>query len=952
MSWRGGRGRGAPRRGRGGFRSDMPPMPVHRGRDPAIQARENIIFLADQEDFDVIEDIPALARYLRDKWPLGAVPGILDGFAWGITEQPQKLPYYAALLLVLSKQQHYLMPVGNGSSAIDKKKSDATSTGPSAGPAEILDEEALVEASMNVDDNTEEEKTAKIDLEQSRKENCLSWHIITDLVARFRGWIDKREWLNIRLAVSFFGHLVPYGLISAGSYLATLKSFVSVLEELGGGGRRAEKVVRIVTEGLIRAGDQFYTDNKTEVDELISTISSTVTSRDASRAINDCFLNFAQVARGEVVPENDQLDNTVAALKSAQANGFTPIKWMPAPAKRFANTEDSTEVVDPVHIPEVSIPPEDEGESTLSRALEGEGLIGAFSFNGKIGLTDGRVPDPSTPDGITMQSLILDIISIYEVNRVKCASLLLKLTDFCLPDTFREKPTPGEEEAENVSVPGEWLLSSTTISIILSAMFRLPKSPHHVIYLTSVVRELCLANGQLMAPPVGLAMRNLYAHLDQGLDIEVSRRTAEWFSVHLSNFAFQWMWKAWVPDLDLPMTHPKRAFMHRLIELEIRLAYQERILDTLPEEMQDEKSAPALQMPEPAFVYEESDHPLHEDANHILDMLNLKDSWDTILARLRELSGCTNRADPIPLEYRRLAIHCILHIGSRSFSHFLNATERYLKLIQELSQSDKARRELLVFIRDFWKNSGQMRVMVIDKYLQYDLVDSEDVVTTIFGEYSQVSEDTPEDWPTIWTDYHAWELLSNTLVKCKGRLMGIGRRITQTEKEDEAARARNASMTVMNGSEMPVDGLVTGTTDDDMAEDAALDIQPEQVSKEVTALLKRRGELENDQAKLITLVVTKFVQSLVPGQEAQGGLPSSLPQMIEGNHTDPLVWDTVARFGFYREFMRSYAADIKPNAMTLEKVFADLPESVDATADSSRLAARLVRIVYEQATMV
>jgi nuclear cap-binding protein subunit 1 len=76
-------------------------------------------------------------------------------------------------------------------------------------------------------------------------------------------------------------------------------------------------------------------------------------------------------------------------------------------------------------------------------------------------------------------------------------------------------------------------------------MFKLPKSPHHVIYLTSVIRELCLANGAMMAPPVGLAMRNIFSDLGNGLDIEIARRTAEWFSVHLSNFAYQWMWKAW-----------------------------------------------------------------------------------------------------------------------------------------------------------------------------------------------------------------------------------------------------------------------------------------------------------------------------------------------------------------------------------------------------------------------
>lgn len=281
------------------------------------------------------------------------------------------------------------------------------------------------------------------------------------------------------------------------------------------------------------------------MDEIISIISSSVTSREQSRALHNTFFLPAEVARGDITPEADQLDNILSTLRMAQEAGFMKVTWMPEPARRFMRDPEDTGVVDLYNLPEISVPPEAEGGPTLSRALEGEGLIGTFTLGGKIGLTDGRVPNPSTPDGWMMQSMILDILSIYEVNRVKCAELLLKLTDFCLLDVFRGKPAPGEEEASDIAVPGEWILASTLISIILSAMFKLPKSPHHVIYLTSVIRELCLANGAMMAPPVGLAMRNIFSDLGNGLDIEIDRRTAEWFSVHLSNFAYQWMWKAW-----------------------------------------------------------------------------------------------------------------------------------------------------------------------------------------------------------------------------------------------------------------------------------------------------------------------------------------------------------------------------------------------------------------------
>jgi hypothetical protein len=61
-----------------------------------------------------------------------------------------------------------------------------------------------------------------------------------------------------------------------------------------------------------------------------------------------------------------------------------------------------------------------------------------------------------------------------------------------------------------------------------------------------------------------------------------------------------------VPDMELPLTHPKRAFMHRLIEMEIRLAYHDRIMESLPPAMQlvEDMHAPALQPPDPLFPFE------------------------------------------------------------------------------------------------------------------------------------------------------------------------------------------------------------------------------------------------------------------------------------------------------------------------------------------------------------
>ena len=61
-----------------------------------------------------------------------------------------------------------------------------------------------------------------------------------------------------------------------------------------------------------------------------------------------------------------------------------------------------------------------------------------------------------------------------------------------------------------------------------------------------------------------------------------------------------------VPDLALPAQHPKRIFVHRALELEIRLSYYDRILKTLPQPFQ-EPSAGAMpdQAPGPTYEYED-----------------------------------------------------------------------------------------------------------------------------------------------------------------------------------------------------------------------------------------------------------------------------------------------------------------------------------------------------------
>lgn len=141
---------------------------------------------------------------------------------------------------------------------------------------------------------------------------------------------------------------------------------------------------------------------------------------------------------------------------------------------------------------------------------------------------------------------------------------------------------------------------------LLGTFFLLPEPTYLPVYYMSVITELCKLSPTTVGPAVGKSIRKLYTYVGEGLDVEAARRFAEWFAVHMSNFGFQWVWKEWVPDLGLSVHHPRRVFMRRAVNYEIRLAYYDRILKTLPEPMHAEDAyVVPKQAPGPSFEYED-----------------------------------------------------------------------------------------------------------------------------------------------------------------------------------------------------------------------------------------------------------------------------------------------------------------------------------------------------------
>jgi len=464
----------------------------------------------------------------------------------------------------------------------------------------------------------------------------------------------------------------------------------------------------------------------------------------------------------------------------------------------------------------------------------------------------------------------------------------------------------------------------------------LPEASYKSIYYVSLITELCKLSPSTVGPAVGKSIRKLYNTIADGLDVDISRRFADWFAVHMSNFGFQWVWKEWVPDLALTDQHPRRAFIRRAIEYEIRLSYHDRILKTLPEAMQTDSTVIAYQGPGPEFNYEDPANPHYDAAQSIIGLLRGRSKADEVIAHLDSLKNSMDDSSGYPDSVvRSLATQCLLSIGSRSFSHLLNAIERYLPLLRGLagaatssapqppgSGSVEAKRDILNAASAFWQRSPQMVNIVLDKLMQYQIVDPSDVVQWVFAREDQKQ----------YISGPAWDLLRGAIDKANGRVAIARRKVAALRKEEDDSRARAKATDV-------------GSMDVDADAAAAKADEPTADSPQLTTALKAFTILTREQKYALTYTIEGFVACLAAGDAAARSQKIiGEPAWENRGSWDNEEWNTWETWGWYRHFCRTYAPYLRNYSTTLGTVGL---QKIDGSTDP---AAELAKKVWNIAT--
>ncbi|KAJ6567374.1 MIF4G like-domain-containing protein [Mycena vulgaris] len=833
-------------------------------------------------EVDVLEELPRLEKHIRESTP-HVISNLSEAFRIGVTEQPFKIPHYAALL---------------------RRLHDSTEE-------------------MPITDDT-----------------SLGKQILEDFWKGFQAYLDKLAWRETRLCIQFFAHLTVAKLISTDSMFGLLQSFTAVLEEFGVSHGRAKKAAVCAAEGLMIAGPILKPSSAEHVQEIINAIQAyndTVTS--PKWLIGPILKMYSD--EGSTSNADELLDVVLQALRTLDESDFA--ETASSFAQPYASHSDpDLATFTPYNLPSVLVPPEvieldglstDSGEDAQVKKEEWPEYF--------LRLFDNDItPDPKTPAGYAVHTGLIDILDIFEVNRKECARLLLEFPKWTIPGTF--KPKPGGTVVPE-PIPGkDWQLESTVIENVLGAYFVLPEASHKSIYYIGLITELCKLSPSTVGPAVGKSIRKLYSTLGDGLDVEVARRFAEWFAVHMSNFGFQWVWKEWIPDLSLAVQHPKRAFMRRALEFEIRLSYHDRILKTLPEEMQaPEGHTISEQAPGPDFEYDDPAKPHHDSALSVLNLFRGRAKAEDVISHLDTLKvtletsddGGVVNADAL---IRSIAVQSLLHIGARSFSHLLNAIERYLPLLRNIasggassvggSGNPEAKADILTASAAFWKHNRHMVAIVFDKLMQYQIVDPTDVVGWTFINRAEIRELSEATGPLSLSAFE-WDLLKGALDKANGRVMIARRKVVALRKEEDDTRAR-----VKAGGG---DGNVMDVDSDVKPEDES----PAVDSPALTTALKAFASLTREQKGALSRTLDGFVACLAPGVSDSNPNPYSRVVISEQGWIDRAEWEkdqwnAWETWGWYRQFCRSYAPYLRNYSTTLWTVsFAKFDGSSDAAAD-------------------
>ncbi|KAF0552907.1 ARM repeat-containing protein [Gigaspora margarita] len=714
--------------------------------------------------------------------------------------------------------------------------------------------------------------------------------------------LNEGNWRGAKFTLKFFAELTNANVILPRTMLDIYDDLLTTLDEPNVKLYRADTIVYIVLSTLPFVALQLRERSPEMLDSILSKIERYFESRE--RAIAEIggsvVLHSVTPYIGSNLPydQSDTLDILWSQIQSLRNKGWEcKILLKPwSDYDSFLVTSDQHEV-DKFIVKEHS--------HKLCNSLP----VPLFRVFGD--LEDETIVDSYKTTDISyflIRDIIDDIIEIYEINRKECTKYLKDLPYNFASGTFVEKDTTtsitnsevkvkdepdikiepdmdtfsnnwgidNSKEANASSISNQGIvgfkLEQIIVEEIFSHIFRLPQPRFKPIFYHSLLTEICKICGWLSLY-LGKAIGILFDRLGI-MDVECCYRFWNWFAHHLSNFGFVWNWKDWESTLQLDPMHPKVCFIRETLEKTIRYSYYDRIRSTIPEEFLI--LFPTAE-PSTNFRYEDPDHRLNSFATSLISKLRNKSPNSEIQAHLEEVGKSFPDLPAKEKEQtiRDLFVQCVLMLGSKSFSHVLNVIERYLLILQSLNETPESRLHTVKIVAEFWVNNTQFLGILLDKLLNYRVIDAIAVISWLFS--NEMEKDIAKSY--------VWEIMKNTINKVISRVKQV---ISKRE------------MVLNPQSEIGGQGV-----DITSEEDKKINTQ------ELHTVENTLNAVTREQKEVLLKVAQMFVSLLdnrLKTYESQG-ITDAMSQLC-------FWW----AYGFFKEIARTYQPQISTFLVTMETI--------------------------------
>ncbi|KAG0190907.1 Component of the cap-binding complex (CBC) [Apophysomyces sp. BC1034] len=608
--------------------------------------------------------------------------------------------------------------------------------------------------------------------------NVCNHEVVGKLMDEFNGMlqeiIERPDWFRLKQLLRFYGELVNVNVILPTVYCTLINGLLSGLDEPGQLRSRLDCIVYIVLSTLPWSAKELHERNPTDLEQILTKIGAYMQRRGKIER----FSILKQYQNNNYALEEDPLVHLWSLIQKLQIDGWE-VPVLPKPHKWFDSEFNSALQHD---LPQFQLPTHSENveyiapQNVLKICVDDDGN------------SLPSVPDHDSLDYFILSDVITDTIRIFESNRKECAKYLLGISQSFEPGYFRTAPVATEnrdnrtDEDASTQESSTWNLSDLMLEILFTQMLKIPSPPFRQVFYSCILTELCRTEGASTPMALGRVVKCLFSRV-QYMDSECVYRLWCWFSHHMSNFGFQWDWKSWKHAVELDPNHPQYSFIRETLEKEIRLSYYERIKTSLPEEF---LVMIPQEAPGPVFEYKDADHPLYDQARAVIESLRAKKTVEEvrdILDKFNEMQAQQGIDEQTRMRMvRNLFLQCLLLVGSKSFSHVLNVVERYLELMRYVNSTPEGRLHTVQIVASFWKNNSQFLGILLDKLLNYRVIDPTSVITWTFE--SEQLQNAARSYP--------WEILKNTLNKVVSRVVQVKMKLENFRSLHQVNEAKRA----------------------------------------------------------------------------------------------------------------------------------------------------------------